>query len=190
MARGVLGRGWKPDGISILIGIVVAVLLFGFTPMGQQAFYSITNVDEGWNGICTQAIIDECCEGNETETPPGEGGNCPDIDPADIPWEDHPYWWLENNGYDLVAACAEGDCDAPNEYCYPLIEWDSVRSDWFFTQCICLEASDLNCYDQNTEASCESHFCVGTQGYQQGYAKRCTWIGIDDGWACICPFDV
>lgn len=155
----------------------------GFTPQGQDFYYSFADGEKGWDGICTQEIIDECCDENVTTYE-----NCPDVDPADIPYEDYPYWQLEAMGYDLVGACAQGDCDYPG-YCRPLLEWDAAKMDWYFSQCICLEPSDMDCYGQTTETECERHFCVGEYGEQAGFAKRCQWEGMNGQSVCWCPFD-
>lgn len=188
MKRNGIFKGW--NWMSFFIGILLMFLFIAFTPQGRDVFYEITETTEGWDGICTQEIIDECCDENVTV----HAGNCPDIDPSDIPYKDHPYWELEDLGYDLVGACATGSCSETNEHCYPLIEWDDAKGDWYFTQCVCLEPSDLNCNDQTTQSSCEQHFCVGSGGYQQGYAKKCMWFTAGPGDAmfddfCWCPFD-
>lgn len=151
---------WRPDWLSAVIAAIIVLLFIGFTPSGQNFYYDITNTAEGWDGVCTQQIIDECCDENATVE-----RNCPEV-PLDTPESQ------------LVAACQQS-CGT-NGFCYP--ELDAYTHE--FIGCVCLEPSDMNCYDQTTESSCEAHYCTS-----EGFAKKCAWTGINGGQGCWCPFD-
>lgn len=148
--RNSLFKGW--NWVSFFIGVIVIFLFIGYTPQGQNFYYDITNM-EGWNGVCTQDIIDECCEENETE----EADECPNV-PLDTPESE------------LVEACAQ-TC-GNNGFCYPELDAYTHK----FIGCVCIEPSELTCYDL-AQDKCATHYCI-----EEGFAKKCAWLGTQGCW--------